>query len=105
MATTKKKTTTPRKSSPGRARSRRTAATKAKPAGRREEAIANDALKLVDKAAGLLRKAIRSGAETSRTTRLEAKQQAHTLLTKASSTLGQVLDQGTSTLHKVISKI
>ena len=86
------------------ARSRATA-TKTKPAGPREEAIANDALKLVDKAAGLLRKAIRSGAETSRTTRLEAKQQAHTLLTKASSTLGQVLDESTSTLRKVINKI
>jgi hypothetical protein len=103
MATTKKKTT-PRKSAPARSKSRSTA-TKAKPAGPREEAIANDALKLVDKAAGLLRKAIRSSAETSRTTRLEAKQQAHTLLTKASSTLGQVLDQGTSTLHNVINKI
>jgi hypothetical protein len=103
MATTKKKTT-PRKSAPARTKSRSTA-TKAKPAGPREEAIANDALKLVDKAAGLLRKAIRSSAETSRTTRLDAKQQAHTLLTKASSTLGQVLDQGTSTLHNVINKI
>jgi hypothetical protein len=104
MATTKKKTT-PRKSPAGRASSRSLATKKAKPAGPREEAIANDALKLVDKAASLLRKAIRSSAETSRTTRLEAKQQAHTLLTKASSTLGQVLNQGTSTLHNVINKI
>jgi hypothetical protein len=104
MAPTKKKTT-PRKPATGGAKSRSSAARKAQPAGPREEAIANDALKLVDKAAGLLRKAIRSGAETSRTTRLEAKQQAHTLLTKASSTLGQVLNQGTSTLHNVINKI
>jgi hypothetical protein len=104
MATTKKKTT-PRKAATGRERSRSTAAKQAKPAGPREEAIANDALKLVDKAAGLLRKAIRSSAETSQTTRLEAKQQAHTLLTKASSTLGQVLSRGTSTLHNVINKI
>ena len=104
MATTKKKTT-PRKAATGRGGSRSTAAKQAKPAGPREEAIANDALKLVDKAAGLLRKAIRSGAETSQTTRLEAKQQAHTLLTKASSTLGQVLTRGTSTLHNVINKI
>ena len=104
MATTKKKTT-PRKSAPSRASSRSAGTRKAKPAGPREEAIANEALKLVDKAAGLLRKAIRSGAETSRTTRLEAKQQAHTLLTKASSTLGQVLNRGTSTLHNVINKI
>lgn len=104
MATTKKKTT-PRKSATGRAKSPTSAAKKVKPAGPREEAIANDALKLVDKAAGLLRKAIRSGAETTHTTRLEAKQQAHTLLTKASSTLGKVLDQGASTLHNVINKV
>lgn len=104
MATTKKKTT-PGKPATERARSRSSAAKRVKPAGPREEAIANDALKLVDKAAGLLRKAIRSGAETSQTTRLEAKQQAHTLLTKASSALGQVLSEGTSTLHKVINKI
>ena len=104
MATTKKKITL-KKAATGRGKSRSTAAKQAKAAGLREEAIANDALKLVDKAAGLLRKAIRSGAETSRTTRLEAKQQAHTLLTKASSTLGQVLNRGTSTLHNVINKI
>jgi hypothetical protein len=104
MATTKKKST-PRKPARSGTRSRSSAPRKGKPAAPREEAIANDALKLVDKAAGLLRKAIRSGAETSRTTRLEAKQQAHTLLTKASSALGQVLNQGTSTLHNVINKI
>ncbi len=104
MATTKKKTT-PSKAATGRTKSRPAAAKKAKPAGPREEAIANDALELVDKAAGLLRKAIRSGADTSRTTRLEAKQQAHSLLTRASSALGQVLTESTSTLHKVINKI
>jgi hypothetical protein len=103
MATTKKKST-PRKPGTAKTKSRRTAK-KAKPAGPREEAIANDALELVDKAAGLLRKAIRGGAETSRTARLQAKRQAHTLITRASSTLEQVLSEGTSTLHKVISKI
>ena len=74
-------------------------------AGPREEALANDALKLVDKAAALLRKGIRSGAETTQKTRLEAKHQAHGLLTKASSVLGDLLSESTSTLHKVISKI
>jgi hypothetical protein len=104
MATTKKKTTA-RKPATARAKPRRAAAKKSPPAGPREEALANDALKLVDKAAGLLRKAIRSSAETSRNTRLEARHQAHSLLTKASSALGQVLNESTSTLHKVISKI
>jgi glycosyltransferase A (GT-A) superfamily protein (DUF2064 family) len=104
MATTKKKITA-RKPAPGKTKSRTTPKKRSTPAGPREEALANDALKLVDKAAGLLRKAIRSGAETSHTTRLEAKHQAHSLLTRASSTLGEILNQSTATLHKVISKI
>jgi hypothetical protein len=104
MATTKKKTTSG-KPVAGKTKTRSSATKKTRPAGPREEALANDALKLVDRAAGLLRKAIRSSAESSRTTRLEARHQAHTLLTKASSALGQVLNQSTSTLHKVINKI
>jgi hypothetical protein len=52
-----------------------------------------------------LRKGIRSGAETTQKTRLEAKHQAHGLLTKASSVLGDLLSESTSTLHKVINKI
>jgi len=104
MATTKKKTTA-RKPAPGKTKFRTAAAKRSSPAGAREEALANDALKLVDKAAALLRKGIRSGAETSYKTRLEAKHQAHGLLTKASSALGELLSESTSTLHKVINKI
>jgi ElaB/YqjD/DUF883 family membrane-anchored ribosome-binding protein len=104
MATTKNKTT-PRKPAGGKTKSQGSAAKKTRPAGPREEALANDALKLVDQAAGLLRNAIRSSAETSRTTRLEARHKAHSLLTKASSALGQVLNESASTLHKVINKI
>ena len=103
MATTKKKTTA-KKPAPKTARSRK-ATTKSTSAAPREEALANDALKLVDKAAALLRKGIRSGAETTQKTRLEAKHQAHGLLTKASSVLGDLLSESTSTLHKVINKI
>ncbi len=102
MATTNKKTTA-KKSVPKGARSRITK--KPASAGPREEALANDALKLVDKAAALLRKGIRSGAETTHKTRLDAKHQAHGLLTKASSVLGDLLSESTSTLHKVINKI
>ena len=102
MATTNKKTKA-NKPAPKTARSRTTK--KPAPAGPREEALANDALKLVDKAAALLRKGIRSGAETTHKTRLEAKHQAHGLLTKASSVLGDLLSESTSTLHKVINKI
>ena len=102
MATTNKKTTA-NKRAPKTARSQ--TAKKPAPAGPREEALANDALKLVDKAAALLRKGIRSGAETTHKTRLEAKHQAHGLLTKASSVLGDLLNESTTTLHKVINKI
>ncbi|HEY5743910.1 MAG TPA: hypothetical protein VIS99_15390 [Terrimicrobiaceae bacterium] len=104
MVTPKKKTTL-RKPAAGTGKPRSKTPQKSKAAGPREEAIANDALKLVDQAAGLLRRAIRSGAETSQTTRLEARHQAHDLLTKASSALGRVLNQSTSTLHNVINKI
>jgi hypothetical protein len=103
MATTKKKNTA-KKPAPTTARSRK-ATTKSTASGPREEALANDALELVDKAAALLRKGIRSGAETTQKTRLEAKHQAHGLLTKASSVLGDLLSESTSTLHKVINKI
>jgi hypothetical protein len=71
----------------------------------REEALANEALKLVDQAAALLRKGIRNSAETTQKTRLEAKQQAHGLLNKASSVLSDVISQSSSTLHKVINRI
>lgn len=76
-----------------------------KPAGPREQAIANSALKLVDQAAALLRQGIRTSADTSAKTRLQAKQQAHTLLTRASSTLGDLLSDSTSVLHRVIGRI
>jgi hypothetical protein len=104
MATPKKKTTA-RKAVASKTKSQTGAGKKASPAGPREEAIANEALKLVDKAAGLLRKAIRESADTSRTTRLKAKHQAHSLLNKASSALSDALSESASTLHKVINKI
>ena len=102
MAMTKKKDPAT-KASPRRASSK-TAAQKTA-AGPREEALANEALKMVDKAAALLRKGIRSGAQTTQKTRLEAKHQAHGLLNKASSVLDNLLSQSTSTLHNVINKI
>ena len=103
MATTKKKDTA-QNAAPKKPNSRPTAAKKS-PARGREEALADEALKMVDKAAVLLRKGIRTSAETTHKARLEAKQQAHGLLSKASSVLGDLLSESTSTLHKVISKI
>jgi hypothetical protein len=103
MATTKKKNTA-KKPAPQTGSTRKTGAKKLD-SDAREEALANEALKLVDKAAALLRKGIRSGAETSQKTRLEAKHQAHGLLNKASSTLGSLLNESTERLHNVINKI
>lgn len=76
-----------------------------KPAGHREQKLASSALKLVDQAAALLRQGIRTSANTSEKARLEAKQRAHTLLTKASSSLTDALNEGSSTLHKLIGKL
>ena len=84
---------------------KKAAATKSKPAGPREQKLASGALKLVDQAAAILRSGIRTSANSSEKTRLEAKQKAHTLLTKASSSLGDLLSGSTSTIRSVINKI
>lgn len=81
------------------------AAQKSKPAGPREQKVSGDALKLVDQAAALLRQGIRNSANTSEKARHEAKAKAHTLLTKASSSLSDLLSGGTSALRGVINKI
>lgn len=112
MATKTKKTTS-RKTSKSPARKaaarkttgKRTTARPSRPAGPREDKLASGALRLVDEAAALLRKGIRTGAETSEKTRTDTRKKAHNLLTRASSSLGQLLSEGTSTLHKVINKL
>jgi hypothetical protein len=84
------------------------AATKAKPsrpAGPREEKLANSALKLIDEAASLLRKGVKTTADVSEKNREAARKRAHGLLTKATSSLGGLLDSGSSALHKAISKL
>lgn len=99
--TTAKKSSTRKKSAP-----KKPASVKhSKPAGPREQKLASSALKLVDQAAALLRQGIRTSANTSEKARLEAKQRAHTLLTKASSSLSDALNEGSSTLHKLIGKL
>jgi hypothetical protein len=103
MATTKKKDSGSVRA--GRRAAPAPGAAKKSAASPREEELAGEALKLVDQAAALLRKGIRSSAETTQKTRLEAKHQAHGLLSKASSVLGDLLSQSSSTLHKVIDKI
>jgi hypothetical protein len=94
-----------RKSAPKKTKATRSKATHPKAAGPREIAAANAALKLVDEAAALLRKGIRVSANTSEKSRHEAKKKAHDLLSKASSSLGDLLSGGTSALRSVINKI
>lgn len=70
-----------------------------------EHQAAKAALKLVDEAAGLLRRGISTTASTSEKARLEAKQRAHSLLNEASSSLQSLLGSGTSTLRKAINRL
>jgi DNA-binding protein HU-beta len=77
----------------------------AKPAAAHEEKLTSSALKLVDEAAALLRKGIKTTADVSEKNREEARKRAHSLLTKATSSLNDLLDSGTSALHKAISKL
>ncbi len=82
---------------------------KSKPASKKKPSPKPDAtevaLKLVDEAAGLLRKGITTSASTTGKAREEAKKKAHALLTKASSSLESLLSEGTSALRKTINKI
>lgn len=116
---TKKKPTAVKKSAPKKVAAKKAAPKKAakktaskKPAsqksqayGPRETAAANSALKLVDEAAALLRKGIRTSASTSEKARHDAKQKAHSLLNQASTTLGDLLSGSTSAIRSVINKI
>ena len=104
MATTKKKTTAKKPATePSQIPNKRQR--KSSPPDRAKKRLANDALKLVDKAAALLRKGIRSGAETTHKTRLEAKHQAHDSSDQSIVRPRELLDESTSTLHNVINKI
>ncbi len=111
MATKKKttapkaKTAAPQKAAAKKPAPKKAASTKSQAAGPREHAAANAALKLVDEAAALLRKGIRTSADTTEKSRHEAKKKAHTLLNKASSSLGNLLGGSTSALRSVINKI
>jgi len=101
-----KKTTVKKKAAPAKkSTAKKPAAQKSKAYGPRETAAANSALKLVDEAAALLRKGVRTGADTTEKARHEAKQKAHSLINQASSTLSDLLSGGTSALRSVINKI
>ncbi len=113
MATKKKTSTTkstaksaaPKKAAPKKTAAKKPKLTKSNPAGPREKKIADSALKLVDEAAALLRKGIRESASTTEKSRHDAKRKAHSLLSKASSSLEGLLSGGTSAVRSVINKI
>lgn len=95
----------PKKTIPGK-----TAAAKAStkttkiPAGR-EAKLAEQALKFVDEAAAVLRSGIRTGAETTAKSRIEAKKKANALLGKASSNLSKAIGDGASALQNLLGKL
>jgi hypothetical protein len=74
------------------------------PAGR-EHKLAEQALKLVDEAASVLRSGIRGGAQTTAKSRIAAKKKAHDLLGKASANLSSAIDSGASALQSLIGKL
>jgi hypothetical protein len=77
-------------------------ATAVKPAS---DHLAEQALKFVDEAAALLRSGIREGAKTTSQSRAAAKKKAHSLLGKASTSLSQALEDGTSALQNLLKKL
>jgi len=88
-----------------KAKKAKTAKKASRPAGPREHAVASSALKLVDQAAALLRRGIKTSADTTEKSRLEAKKRAHNLLSQATSSLSGILGSGADALHKAISKL
>jgi hypothetical protein len=77
-------------------------ATAAKPAS---DHLVEQALKFVDEAAALLRSGIRQGAKTTSQSRAAAKKKAHSLLSKASTSLSQAIEGGTSALQNLLKKL
>jgi hypothetical protein len=69
------------------------------------DGLAEQALKFVDEAAALLRSGIREGAKTTSQSRAAAKKKAHSLLGKASTSLSQALEEGTSVLQNLLKKL
>lgn len=96
----------PKKSTPGKTTSAAKASTKTTkiPAGR-EAKLAEQALKFVDEAAAVLRSGIRSSAETTAKSRIEAKKKANVLLGKASSNLSKAIGDGASALQNLLGRI
>jgi|GEM_PF-2832345 len=70
-----------------------------------QDKLAKEALKLVDKAASLLRKGIKKGSKATHEARIALHKEAHGLLGSASSNIDHLLKSGASLLHSVIDKV
>ncbi len=70
-----------------------------------DHSVTHSALKLVDEAAALLRKGISTGSDSTEKARLAARKKANSLLSQASRSLSDVLDESASVIRKVINKI
>lgn len=70
-----------------------------------EETLAASALKWIDEAASLLRTGVHKTASTTANARIDSKQKAHALLTKAHGNLSKALSEGTSLLHGALKKL
>jgi hypothetical protein len=70
-----------------------------------QDKLAKEALKLVDKAASLLRKGIKKGSKATHEARIALHKEAHELLGSASSNIDHLLKSGASLLHSVIDKV
>jgi hypothetical protein len=93
-----RKKAAPKKSATPKSPARKTTAKKAtsskSASTSTEQKLADSTLKLVDQAAALLRRGVRTGASTSENARVATQKQAHSILNKA-----------TSSLHSLINKI
>lgn len=70
-----------------------------------QDKLAKESLKLVDKAASLIRKGIKKGSKATHEVRSALHQEAHLLLGTASSNLDHILKSSASFLHSAIDKV
>lgn len=111
MATAKKTTTkssTTRKSTSASSRQKAAPRSKTTPSKAKDSAvdqIEDNALKLVDEVASLLRKGIREGASRTEKTREATHKKALSLITRASNQLNKAVDTGTSVARKAVNKL
>jgi hypothetical protein len=71
----------------------------------RHNKVATQALVFLDEAATLLRDGIRESAKTTEKSRIVAKKKAHHLIGRASRELSKAIEEGASSLQRLIKRI